>query len=107
MSSFKGRILIGCSGAKRPGVLPAWQKYDGPLWKSLRTIDGVEHLINNNKIFVVSAQHGVFSAAQSIDDYDHCLTNRGSILSLADLIKTQDIPQGGYLVFAGKKYRQA
>jgi len=99
-------ILVGCSGVKRPGALPAWQKYDGPLWKSLRTVNGVESLINTNHIYVISALYGVFPAWRIIDDYDYFLTNKESIQKLANLIKTQNAPQGMH-VFAGVKYREA
>jgi len=101
-------ILVGCSGVKRSGALPAWQKYDGPLWKSLRTIDGVEHLINADQIYVISALYGVFPASTVIDDYDYFLTNKESIENLSNLIKDQrtELPQT-FHVFAGVKYREA
>jgi len=99
-------ILVGCSGVKRPGALPAWQKYDGPLWKSLRTVEGVESLINRDQIYVISALHGIFPASRIINDYDYFLTNKEEIQNLANLIKTQVAPQGMH-VFAGVKYREA
>ena len=99
-------ILVGCSGVKRSGALPAWQKYDGPLWKSLRAVEGVEHLINTDQIYVISALYGVFPASRIINDYDYFLTNKESVQNLANLIKTQEIPQTIH-VFAGIKYREA
>lgn len=99
-------ILIGCSNVKRDGYLPAYIKYDGPLWKSLRTVPNVERLIEEDKIYVISALHGIIPASSFIDDYNVSLTDSASIDRLAELIKSQNF-KATPLVVAGVKYREA
>lgn len=79
-------LILGCSQRKQAGALmPAWQRYDGPIWQSLRLrLDelpdaarafsgtGADQL----DILAISARFGLISAWQPIPDYDQRLDGR-------------------------------
>lgn len=66
MSTPLRPLVIACSATKRPGVLPAFEKYDGPLWRTFRAHgEGYP-----GGVFVLSALHGLLPAAARLDDYD-------------------------------------
>lgn len=62
-------LVIGCSATKRAdtGKLAAWHRYDGPVWRTLRT-----HWTPNSsvQVYALSAQHGLIPAEMPIMDYD-------------------------------------
>lgn len=59
-------LIIACSETKRPGVLPAYEKYDGPLWRTFRAhSEGYP-----GGVFALSALFGLIPAAIRLDDYD-------------------------------------
>jgi hypothetical protein len=66
--------LIGCSSSKRPGYLPAREKYDpdsSPYWKWKRTYAEVVA----DRYWILSAEYGVLNPTQYIGDYDRSLSN--------------------------------
>lgn len=73
-SPHRHRLLIlACSASKRPepGRIPARNRYDGPLWRSLRTADPNSVLA---KVGFLSARFGFRGADTPIEDYDARLT---------------------------------
>jgi hypothetical protein len=66
-------LILACSGRKRgdEGRIPARERYDGPLWQTLRTVDPNGHLA---EVAFVSARLGFRCAATEIEDYDARLT---------------------------------
>lgn len=74
----RNAIILGCSGTKdqRNGWLPAWKRYQGPLWQTLRSTgwDGAEQL--PFEVWVLSAKHGFIGSWDEIEDYDTRITDR-------------------------------
>lgn len=69
-ASFSHRLLIlACSATKRrdPGWLPAWERYDGPLWQTWRTVDRQRRLA---RVGFLSARYGFGGGDRPIEDYD-------------------------------------
>ena len=105
------KMIIGCSGKKKPGFMACWEKYDGPLWQSLRAVEGYKKLIIEGRILVISAKHGLVPASLIIDDYNQTLSSIQDIQTLGvkvlgqlpDLISRDD----EIIVVAGEKYRNA
>jgi len=59
--------MLACSATKRPGpgYLPATERYDGPLWQTLRATDPDGRLA---KVAFLSARYGFRAADTPIDD---------------------------------------
>lgn len=102
---YKMNIIIGCSSKKRSGKLPAYIKYNGSIWQTLRATDRYTDILD--RIYVISALHGIIAATTEIDDYDCVLTSPASIDNLASKIKDQEIKIDDLIVVAGEKYRRA
>lgn len=113
-------LILACSRRKRAGgIMPAWQRYDGPVWQSLRqrladlpraalafSGDGANQL----DVLVLSARFGLIGAWTPIPDYDQRL----DATRLAHL-QRRPLPSGAALllahaddigVIAGSCYRQ-
>lgn len=62
-------VILACSGTKRPGggTMPARERYDGPLWQTLRAADPEGH---RAQVAVLSARYGFRAADTPIADYD-------------------------------------
>ena len=63
-------FIIGCSARKKPGYLPAFFKYDGPLWQTFR-----KYATEDDVAFALSAKYGLIESYKRIGDYD-CLLGR-------------------------------
>ena len=65
-------LVIACSARKKAGPdwMPAIDRYDGPLWQTLRTIEQPETLV----VMALSAKYGLFRSWLAIDLYDECLS---------------------------------
>lgn len=63
-------IAMACSATKRRDrpYLPAIDRYDGPMWKTLRS--ALEGISNRPEIWVLSARFGFIPASSEIPDYD-------------------------------------
>jgi len=73
-TGFSHRLLIlACSVTKRrdPGWMPAWERYDGPLWQTWRTVDPQRRLA---RVGFLSARYGFGAGDRPIEDYDARLT---------------------------------
>jgi hypothetical protein len=94
-------IIIGCSGKKRKGRLPASELYNGPLWQTFRKYDTGTH-----RIFVLSAKLGLIPADKKITPYDVLLKRDVSIDELAKKVKRQlkKYRLRNVYVVAGKDY---
>ncbi len=66
-------LVLACSATKRPdpGRMAARERYDGPLWRTLRTVDPDG---SRARVAFLSARYGFRDAATAIEDYDACLT---------------------------------
>ena len=66
-------LILACSATKRrdPGYMPARDRYDGPLWKTLRAADPERR---KAKVGFLSGRYGFNAADSPIQDYDARLT---------------------------------
>src|SRR3546814_17816515 len=66
-------LILACSATKRsrPGWIPAVDRYDGPLWQTLRAI-GPDR--QDTKVAVLSARYGFIDSRSPIENYDTRLT---------------------------------
>lgn len=62
-------LILACSATKLPdaGRMPARERYDGPLWRTLRAIDPGERMA---KVGFLSARYGFRAADTPIEAYD-------------------------------------
>lgn len=73
-AGFPNRLLIlACSATKRrdPGWVPAYERYDGPLWQTWRTVDPDRRLA---RVGFLSTRYGFRAVDSPIEDYDARLT---------------------------------
>lgn len=66
-------LILACSATKRnrPGWIPAVDRYDGPLWQTLRSIGPDRH---DTKVAVLSARFGFIDSQSPNENYDTRLT---------------------------------
>jgi hypothetical protein len=66
-------LILACSATKRhePDPIPAIDRYDGPLWRTLRATDPCGRLA---RVGFLSARYGFRRAETRIEDYDAKLT---------------------------------
>lgn len=72
---MKRLLVVSCSRAKRPdpGVLPAIDRYDGPVFRLLRKARAAG-LLNTVEVMVLSAKYGLIPADWMIHDYNQVMT---------------------------------
>lgn len=78
-------LILACSATKKPGLkyMPAIERYDGPLWRTLRTIDPHGR---KAKVAFLSAKLGFRAANTPIEIYDARMT-----ASMADAMKAGNL----------------
>lgn len=66
-------LILFCSMTKRVGPqhMPARDRYDGPLWRTLRHVDPDER---KARVAFVSAEYGFREATTTIENYDRRMT---------------------------------
>jgi hypothetical protein len=66
-------LILSCSQTKRAdaGLLPARQRYNGPLWQTLRCVDPDAQLA---QCFALSARYGLLRDDEGIPDYNNLMT---------------------------------
>jgi hypothetical protein len=81
-------LVLACSAVKRhdPGRIPARDRYNGPLWQTLRTTDPHGRLA---RVAFLSARFGFRDAAEPIEDYDARLTDELAARMIAAGIGTR------------------
>src|SRR6185369_6280849 len=65
-------LILGCSATKRrdPGAMPAIERYDGPMWRTLRAALSEIRPVDRPRVAVLSAEHGFIPSLMPIADYD-------------------------------------
>jgi len=66
-------LILKCSARKRGPVepVPALERYDGPLWRVLRSFQRTQPLfVQDLAVYGLSAEYGLVPATQPIPDYD-------------------------------------
>ncbi|MCA1868295.1 hypothetical protein HW571_21705 [Agrobacterium genomosp. 3] len=66
-------LVLSCSMTKRAGPkwMPARDRYDGPLWRTLRHVDPGE---DKARVAFLSAEYGFRDAKTTIENYDARMT---------------------------------
>ena len=77
-------LIMSCSATKRDdaGELEALQRYDGPMWRTLRArldelpaaVRAFDEGVGELEILVLSARFGFINARSPIADYDQAMT---------------------------------
>lgn len=72
-SPYRRLLILSCSMTKRDGpqYMPARDRYDGPLWRTLRHVDPDEQ---KARVAFVSAEYGFREARTTIENYDRRMT---------------------------------
>ncbi len=105
-------LLIGCSRRKRetPGLLPAIERYDGPVFRLLRRFQRRQP--HGPRVLILSAAFGLIPAEQPIPWYDARMTRaRATALQpeVAGALRARigDSPPEEVVVCMGRTYRAA
>jgi len=105
-------FVLGCSQTKRKTSLqlPAITRYDGPLFRVLRTFLRKHLWPENLSVAVLSAKHGLIGGLTGIEDYDDRLTparagqlREGVTKELGVLLQQHE----GAELFMGRGYLEA
>jgi hypothetical protein len=102
-------LILACGQRKYPAPepLPAYRRYDGPAYRTLRAA-GYPERLPTLRVLVLSAEYGLIPARTPIPDYDRRLDAlRASELSAADpamLHPLIDRPTQ-VLIWGGASYR--
>lgn len=66
-------LILSCSMTKRPdaGLLPARERYHGPLWQTLRVVDPDGQLAST---WALSARYGLVRGDEVLPDYNTLMT---------------------------------
>jgi hypothetical protein len=70
-------LILTCSARKRDdaGMLPAQERYDGPLWQVFRSVAREQPLfVGDVDVQVLSAAYGLIPATEEIPFYDQSMT---------------------------------
>lgn len=80
-------LILACSATKREdaGRMPAIERYDGPLWRTLRQCDPEGR---KARVALLSARFGFRDAQSLIANYDARLTEEAAASMIADAAGT-------------------
>ncbi|MGE3268871.1 MAG: DUF6884 domain-containing protein [Chloroflexota bacterium] len=106
-------LILRCASTKRPGAapMPALERYDGPAFRVLRKYLRSEPS-DPPLIRIVSAEHGLMSEEQLIEEYDRRMTVeraqelRPAVLATLEAL-VQRRPVREVMVVVGQTYLQA
>ena len=95
-------LILACSATKRAdiGRIPAIDRYDGPLWRTLRHGDPDGR---KARVAVLSARHGFLEGRWPIENYDCRLTEQVAARMIAEVSSMRwppprrqrgDLPEG-------------
>ena len=111
MPSPRPMLALACSATKRSGAgeMPAIDRYDGPLWRTLRS--ALRETRADVDIWFLSARYGFQPAALAIADYEQVLTpaRAAELLRLPTSnhapFRTAALSAGPILLAGGQLYR--
>ncbi len=103
-------ILISCASKKLPNKAQAKYIYTSPLFKlNLKYANS----LNPDKVFILSAKHGLLGLEQEIESYNETLNEKTdeeiklwAEKVLEDLSKEANLKQDEFIFLAGEKYRK-
>jgi hypothetical protein len=75
MNTDRPVLVLSCGSTKNPAPwpLPAWKRYDGPIWRTLRSRWTAE---SNVELWVLSAGFGLIPADWHIRNYDRTMSQK-------------------------------
>ena len=108
-------LIISCSERKveTPETLAAIERYDGPVYRTLRKVRREGRIPKKLDVLIISAKYGLLACQQPADNYDQKMT-----LKHADKLRPEiqnrlksfiQTKRGGYdqvFINLGKVYRQ-
>ena len=108
-------LIISCSERKveTPETLAAIERYDGPVYRTLRKVRREGRIPKKLDVLIISAKYGLLACQQPADNYDQKMT-----LKRADKLRPEiqnrlksfiQTKRGGYdqvFINLGKVYRQ-
>lgn len=108
--AMKRIILISCANKKEPQRARAEELYDSPLFKKCLQYARRQ---KPDKVFILSAKHGLLELDEEIEPYDITLNNltSGQVTAWADgvlqqLEKHADFQRDRFILLAGERYRK-
>jgi cytoplasmic iron level regulating protein YaaA (DUF328/UPF0246 family) len=105
-------VLISCVAKKKDGPAPAMAKdmYISPLFKGAYRY---AHKLNADKIFILSAKHGLLEETDKIERYNETLNKKTTDEIkqwaenvIAKLAQKTDLQNDEFIFLAGDKYRK-
>ncbi len=118
--NYKRLLILSCSQRKshKEGLLPAIERYDGPLFRVLRRYQKTQDTRNQETelkldIYILSAEFGLISAKYLIPDYDCCMTRqRAQMIRPVVMDKLKNLLTGAcrfqeLFICLGRDYRPA
>jgi hypothetical protein len=101
-------LIVSCSQSKNgtAGTLPAIERYDGPTFRTLRSLRRTGMLPPSLDIYIVSGKFGVVRWDEPLPYYDQRLEPSSDIASDAknDMAKLLERPYEEVFVNMGKEY---
>jgi hypothetical protein len=100
-------ICLACSATKSKagGMMPAFERYDGPMWRTLRAAlhetDAIPH------VWFLSARYGFQLATMKIPDYEHRITSWPARITNEDGFERAVLAADAVLLAGGALYRDA
>src|SRR3989344_2686257 len=103
-------VLVSCASKKKVGLARAENLYDSFLFKlNLKYAKS----LNPDKIFILSAKHGLLNLDKEIEPYEETLNNKKdneikiwAMKVLNELKRESDLKNDEFVFLAGEKYRR-
>jgi hypothetical protein len=85
-------LILMCSQVKRrdAGLMPAWKRYDSPIWQTLRKHNPAE---KQARVAVLSARYGIIPAQTEIPYYDEAFTQETVQQALATVAVSTEVEE--------------
>lgn len=97
-------VVLACGAQKRPEASPALELYTGPLFASARR--WALSITSRDRIFVLSALHGLVPADQVLEPYDQRIKpTRETVDRVVDQADALDLFAGPVYFAGGELYR--
>lgn len=93
-------IAMACSAtkSKEPGMIPALNRYDGPMWQTLRI--ALRDVREMPQVWFLSARYGFQLATLPIPHYEHRLTDAPATMGNVDGF-ARSVAAADAVLFAG------
>ena len=72
----KRLLIISCSKRKKPGIAPAFELYDGVVFRMLKKMRETGEPLGNINVLILSSKYGLVDSSCPIEYYDELLTDK-------------------------------